>query len=364
MAGCGAAGHPLMVRGSGSKAGWGRPVPPPEVTVETAGLTGVVEYNPGDLTVVVRAGTPLADLQAVLAEQGQMLALDPPGTATLGGMVATGDSGPFRHRYGGVRDLILGITVVLSDGTVARAGGKVIKNVAGYDLGKLFAGSFGTLGLIAEVSMRLHPIPRRTATAVGHSDDPSGLAAGAAAAAAVPLAADCLDVAWGADGGRVLVRIGADDPGPRLDRAAALLAAAGLDTETVTDGDDDLWAAQRAGQRSESATVVRVSTKPSELGTVLEAARHRGARVVGRAALGLSWLQLPEAPPGEVAATVGSLREELDPAAVVIVDAPGTVRGLADPWGARTGPVSLMRRVKERFDPAGVCRPGVFADGI
>jgi glycolate oxidase FAD binding subunit len=372
MAAAGAAGHRLMVQGAGTKSAWGRPAPAPEVLVEMAGLNGVVEYNPGDLTAVVRAGTPLATLQAVLAEEGQMLALDPPALngdsdgATVGGVVATGDSGPLRHRFGGVRDLILGITVVLSDGTVARAGGKVIKNVAGYDLGKLFAGSFGTLGLIGEVSVRLHPVPRRTATVVGRGGDRSRLAAAAGEAASVPLAADCLDVAWAGDGGAILVRIGADDPGPRLDRAATLLAAAGLEVETLDggDGDGDVWADQRAGQRSEDGTVVRISARPSELGAVLDAAADAGAAVVGRAGLGLSWLRLPEAPADEVAATVASLRQRLEPAAVVVLDASEAVRATVDPWGPRTGPVSLMRRVKKRFDPAGVCRPGVFVDGI
>src|SRR5205085_4537465 len=112
-------------------------------------------------------------VQEALADDDQMTALDPPlGTgdaATIGGVIATADSGPLRHRYGAPRDLILGITVVLSDGTIARAGGKVIKNVAGYDLAKLFTGSFGTLGLIVEVVVRLHPVPPRTMTAVGRS---------------------------------------------------------------------------------------------------------------------------------------------------------------------------------------------------
>src|SRR5213082_3750683 len=104
-----------------------------------------------------------------------MLALDPPGEGTVGGLFATADSGPLRHRHGAPRDLVLGMTVALSDGTLARAGGKVIKNVAGYDLAKLYAGSFGTLGLIVEVVVRLHPRPTRTATVVGRTDDVSAL---------------------------------------------------------------------------------------------------------------------------------------------------------------------------------------------
>ena len=126
----------------------------------------------------------LADAQATFAKAGQMLALDPPdGGATVGGVVATADTGPLRARYGGPRDLVVGMRVALSDGTLAKSGGKVIKNVAGYDVAKLFTGSFGTLGAIVEVSVRLHPLPPETATATGASSDPDQLASGAAALA-------------------------------------------------------------------------------------------------------------------------------------------------------------------------------------
>ena len=122
--------------------------------------------------------------------------------------MATADSGPLRHRYGGVRDLVVGATVALSDGTLAKSGGKVIKNVAGYDLAKLFTGSYGTLGLIVRVAVRLHPLPPRTATAVGASDDPDVLGAAATDLASHPLEADCLDVDWRDGAGRLLVRFG------------------------------------------------------------------------------------------------------------------------------------------------------------
>jgi glycolate oxidase FAD binding subunit len=129
-------------------------------------LTQIIEHNAGDLTATLEAGVPLAHAQQTFARAGQMLALDPPtgadGSATIGGIVATGDSGPLRHRYGAPRDLVVGMTFALGDGTIARSGGKVIKNVAGYDLAKLFAGSFGTLGMILSVSVRLHPLPATT----------------------------------------------------------------------------------------------------------------------------------------------------------------------------------------------------------
>src|SRR5215217_6871369 len=134
----------------------GTPGPEGAVDLETASLDAIAEHNVGDFTAVVGAGVRLADAQAAFAAENQMLALDPPlgaaDGATVGGMIATADSGPLRHRYGGVRDLVVGMTVILSDGTVAKSGGKVIKNVAGYDLAKLFTGSYGTLGLIATVA--------------------------------------------------------------------------------------------------------------------------------------------------------------------------------------------------------------------
>src|SRR4051794_36966011 len=204
----GTAGEVVRPVGGGTKLGWGTPAPEGAVDLETSDLDAIVEHNVGDFTAVLQAGVRLADAQAAFAAEHQMLALDPPlgaasageagrggddNGATIGGMVATVDSGPMRHRYGGVRDLVVGMTVVLSDGTIAKSGGKVIKNVAGYDLAKLFAGSYGTLGLIASVSVRLHPLPNRSATAVGSSDDPARLAAASRELAAHPLEADCLD---------------------------------------------------------------------------------------------------------------------------------------------------------------------------
>ncbi|HKP91662.1 MAG TPA: FAD-binding oxidoreductase, partial [Thermoleophilaceae bacterium] len=199
-------GGRVRLVGSGTRSAWGAPRGEPAVEISTAKLDAIVEHNAGDLTAVVQAGVPVAKLRKKLAKAGQMLALDPPGEGTVGGLFATADSGPLRHRHGAPRDLVLGMTVALSDGTVARTGGKVIKNVAGYDLAKLFTGSFGTLGLVASVSVRLHPLQSETASAVGASEDPEALASAVRSLAALPLESDALDVAWDGDGGRVLVR--------------------------------------------------------------------------------------------------------------------------------------------------------------
>jgi glycolate oxidase FAD binding subunit len=296
-----------------------------------------------------------------------MLALDPPlaapgssqELATIGGVVATGDSGPLRHRYGAPRDLVLGITVALSDGTIAQSGGKVIKNVAGYDLAKLFAGSFGTLGLILSVNVRLHPVPDGTATAFGAGGDPERLAAAARSLARAPLELDALDIAWRSGRGGVLARCCGADPLRRARRAARILDQAGLREVDVTTKDDALWERQRSGQRSGQRALVVVSARPSALAGVLQAADSHGGVVVGRAALGVSYVDVDPA-------AVEPLRSALPSGArAVLRDAPPEVRSEIDPWDGREGPaLELMRRIKARFDPAGTCNPGLFVGGI
>jgi glycolate oxidase FAD binding subunit len=143
-----------------------------EVVLSTARLDRILEYEPGDLTAIVESGLRLSELQAALAAHRQMLALDPPGDPTIGACLAGDLSGPRRHRYGAMRDLVIGVTVVLADGTIASSGGKVVKNVAGYDLGKLFSGSRGRLGLIARVALRLHARPVAEATVVASDGEP------------------------------------------------------------------------------------------------------------------------------------------------------------------------------------------------
>ena len=371
-------GLTVRARGSGTKFAWGargvlRGLTPghgsePHLEVSTAALDRVVEHNAGDLTAILEAGVPLAAAQARFAEAGQMLALDPPlgegEAATVGGVVATADTGPLRHRYGGVRDLLLGITIALPDGTVAKSGGKVIKNVAGYDLAKLFAGSFGTLGLIVQVAVRLHPRPRRTATAVGDSDDPDRLAGATRALAHAPLEIESLDVAWEAGRGSLLARFAGVMAEDQAQSVARMLREHGLEAG-VREEDEEIWEHQRSRQRSRDGVVVRVSGLPAELARVVRAAERAGGSLVGRAAVGVSWARLPPGEPDGLAAAVRELRRELDPFPCVVLDAPAEVRERVDVWGVTDEAlVKLMRRVKERFDPHGVCSPGVFAGGI
>src|SRR5215208_275828 len=222
-----ATGEAVRIVGGGSKLAWGAPVEA-ERELSTTGLDRIIEHNAGDLTAILEAGVPLAEAQERFAAAGQMLALDPPDRgATIGGVVATGDSGPLRSRYGGPRDLVLGLRAALPNGSVIKSGGKVIKNVAGYDLGKLMAGAFGTLGVIVEVAVRLHPRPERTATAAGGTTDAATLAAAALELSHAPLEHLALDLRWGAGDGALLARFGGATARPQAEAALGLMKKAG-----------------------------------------------------------------------------------------------------------------------------------------
>jgi glycolate oxidase FAD binding subunit len=313
-----------------------------EEPLETGGLNRILEHNVGDFTAVLEAGVRFSDAQEAFAEHGQMLAWDPPSDgATVGGIMATADSGPMRHRFGGVRDLVVGVTVVLSDGTVAKAGGKVIKNVAGYDLAKLFAGSFGTLGLIASLSVRLHP-RQNTATLSAPLDDLKLVHD----LARRPLEADAFDVRHESGETWLALRFSGAAAGGQAARARGLAGG------EVIEDDHALWAHHRALQRSTGA-VLKVSGRPADLPDVIRAAA-RGT-VVSRAALGLSWIAFDDV------TRVAAAREALAPRACTVLDGAHRV---GEQWPDAGGAQVVMERLKARFDPARIFRPGSFVGGI
>lgn len=364
---------PILFRGGGTALEWGGRVREPHQVMDTGSLAGVLTHNAADLTASVGAGTTLADLQEHLAGHGQWLALDPPtqgAGATLGGLLAAGDSGPSRLRYGGLRDLVIGVTLVLADGTVAKSGGHVIKNVAGYDLAKLVHGSLGSLALVAEVVVRLHPRPATTTTLAG----PATVAQAAAAAqrlAASPLEPAAVEWSGSGRGGRLLVRV---DSTPRAVSAATrgvrdLLAAQGIAAEEQTDAAAaQLWEAHaRETTGGDGDTVLRVGTLPSDLPTLAahleRAAGESGveASIASGVALGLHTLRLR----GEDEA-VGAVAEAIRLQALALGGTvqlrrrPEGVDAHLDPMGPSPTTVELLRRVKAQFDPSARLAPGRF----
>jgi len=346
--------------GGRTKLDWGAVGAPAEVELSTERLDALVEHNEGDLTAVLQAGVKLRHAQEAFAHVGQRLALDPPDPGdrtTIGGLIASGDSGPLRHRYGAIRDLILGVRVALPDGTVARAGSRVIKNVAGYDLAKLMCGALGTLGVICEAIVRLHPKPSQTITVVGYRGDASALTRAARLLAGRPLELEALDVRWEGEDGAVLAQAGGHAAPATAQTVLGLLSAEGLETELHED-DQAVWASQRMRQRCPEGgrAVVRVSFPPAELERVLNVAPS----AVARAGAGLAWLTIAPEPEA-----LQSLRVSLAGCACVLLDAPMSLRREVDPWGVQAGPeLELMARVKARFDPGCVCNRGRFVGGL
>jgi glycolate oxidase FAD binding subunit len=398
-----AAAHDLAVvpRGGGSKLGWGTPPRRCDLVVETTALDQVVEHSAGDLVVRVQSGVSLAGLGEALAGAGQQLALDPPpdgvaaGTAaadgaTVGGTLAAGAAGPRRLRYGTPRDLLIGITVVRADGVVATSGGKVVKNVAGYDLGKLFTGSFGTLGLIVEAVFRLHPLPAATAYVTVDCTGPDEAYRAVAAAAGSELAPSAIEIDRPAAGQPVRVAVLVEgDPDGTAERAGLMCALLGKGA--AVQPSPPLWwgwPAPAPGPRA-SGTLVRIGFWAAGLPRVLRvidgAARGAGLdpAVGGSAAAGVIYAAAgPDADPAAVAAFVSALRAALargggdarpasapvpdSPpvlASAVVVHAPPAARELIDLWGPVPS-LPLMRAVKDQFDPGHRMAPGRFAGGI
>jgi glycolate oxidase FAD binding subunit len=368
-----AAEHELAVvaRGSGSRLRWGVPPVRCDLVVDTRRMDTVLEHAAGDLVARVQAGAVMNRVLGVLAAAGQEIALDVPGTATVGGVVASGLCGPRRLRYGSARDLLIGMTIVRADGTVAKSGGKVVKNVAGYDLGKLFAGSAGTLGLITEAIFRLHPLPAARAfvtTTFAVGAEAADVANVVALAASSPLVPSAVELSRHAPGGPVSVGVllegSAEGVADRAGRMAGLIGGRGA-------AEPPSW--WPGPIEPGGGTLIRVSFWVSALGTVLDgidaAAREAAIAplVYGSAGAGVVYVVCrPE--PG-VPRFVSALRGTLSGArgGVVVLAAPEEVRSELVSSGGLAGPVpslSLMRAVKDQFDPGHRMAPGRFPEGI
>jgi glycolate oxidase FAD binding subunit len=352
-----AAGKAVVATGAGTKLSWGGALSrPADLYLDLSRMGAVLDHAAGDLIVVAQAGARLATVQRTVAEAGQRLAIDEtvPG-ATVGGTIATATSGPLRQLAGTVRDLLIGVTVVRADGVVAKAGGRVVKNVAGYDLCKLMTGSYGTLAVVTEAVFRLHPQPAAT-TVVTVPDPDLALVATIAASQLAPAGLE-LDAPAGKPATLGVALEGtAAGVAARTDALLALIRASGAAQARTSDQPPPWWGRYpwSPGQIALKLTCVR-----SGLADVVAAAREHAVPVRGSAGAGVLYGATSD--PGAVeplrricAAHGGTL---------VVVDAPPEVKASLDVWGPVAG-LDLMRRVKERFDPEYRLAPGRFVGGI
>jgi glycolate oxidase FAD binding subunit len=340
-------------------------------------MDGIIEHVPGDQIVRTQAGVKLEDLQENLAGSDQLLGLDPPEKgATVGGLVAANASGPRRLRYGTVRDLIIGIKVVLADGTVAKAGGKVVKNVAGYDLSKLFTGSLGTLGVIAEANFRLHPIRESARTVFVEVDDHAQIPDVAQALTHSSLSQfvlDALEMRWEGDRGVIAALFEGIEPAVEEQSSAAAehLRSYGEANVLGKDDGDEFWSDFARRPWATGDVALKIGAPPADLaavlGSVLGAAERAGVEVQlsGHAGTGVTFAGLSGEDDGlvDVVEEVREIRVRRG-GSVVVQEAPLSVKERMDVWGPVGDYLGLTRRVKEKFDPGYTLNPGRFLGGI
>ncbi len=366
------AGLQVIPRGGATKMDWGNPPRSGELMLSTRRLNRVVEHAWADMTATVEAGCTLQQLQQTLAEHGQRLALDPlwPEQATIGGILATNDSGPLRIRFGSLRDLVIGITLVLPDGTLAKSGGKVVKNVAGYDLHKLATGSLGTLGIITQAIFRLHPVPRESRTLSFSNADSETMNA------LVLAIQDCNIVPTG-----VQVRAASSstpDVDLRFEGTTAGCDAQIEQTLRIASGarriesPADVWNARSTlWSGAEPSVVCKFSLLPSDLGNFLNLIRkaseplHLPWKLVAQA-VGVGYLRLEGNDTGALLNALQDFRKNLETrgGSLVILRCPLEIKSKMDVWGSAGDALPLMRSIKAQFDPTGVLNPGRFIGGI
>jgi glycolate oxidase FAD binding subunit len=355
-----AGGLAVLPRGGGTKMEWGNPPEKVDLVLSTRKLDRVLEHAAGDMTVTVEAGCTIAALQQTLAKQGQRLAVDPlwPDRATVGGVLATNDNGSFRHAFGSLRDLIIGVTIALPDGTLARSGGKVVKNVAGYDLPKLMVGAFGTLGVITRATFRLHPLPRASRS-FGFNVTWGAVDGFVHALRESPLAVTGLRV-LALPGMAVGVHVRVEGSPDGVAASAATIAAlADACRATLVVGRDNA-ASEREVQWLNPGAVAKVTFPPARIGDVCRAVRDVSGMLVAEA-VGAGLVVLPTAAEPDVLRLARAVTA-LGGYFLVLRGDPALKRTINGT--AMADALPLMRRVKQQFDPLGTLNPGVLSEGI
>lgn len=372
----------VLVRGGGTQLHTGLPPNGGDILLSTTRLNQIVEYAPHDMTVVAQAGLRLTDLQTKLAEANQWLAFDAAlaPEATLGGIVATNVSGPRRLRFGGVRDQLIGVRVVLADGTIAKGGGKVVKNVAGYDLPKLFTGSLGTLGVIVATTFRLYPKRTASRTLLLSASSPQQLGELAVKIIGSTLEATAIDILsprGDSNNATLAVRF-ETEPEAIADQGKMLLQlAASLDTDIRSLEDDDeatFWQESADSLHlplaAEDGLLLKASLPPTDVGPWLEQlqqfVQQQQLQAVwnAHAGHGLIEIRLSGATTALVSAVERLRRMATEKhGTLVVTQAAPTLARQIDVWGPIPA-LAIMRQLKTRFDPNTTLNPGRFVGGL
>jgi glycolate oxidase FAD binding subunit len=373
-----AQGVAIAPMGGATERDLGAPPRRLDAVVSSLGLNRILEYAPPDQVVQVEAGVTLAALQDALAKEGQRLAIDPPDAArtTIGGLLATNAFGPLRTRYGSLRDVLIGISIVRADGSVARGGGKVVKNVAGFDLPKLMVGALGTLGMIEAATFRLHPVPETQTTMRAR-----GLTAAQVRAIVAEMRERRLEpaavVALGEGGAwDLFVRFEGFAAGVRQqrDRFAEAAGEVPCAADELSADDARLHRVRHDASRTSGSTCFKISALPAafawlaaEVLPPLEGVLE-GASGVFYPTLGLGFLTGDAGDAGDAAitATIARARAALAPSrgSLVVQRCPLAMHATLDVWGPPPPAFPLMKRLKERFDPGGRLNPGRFVGGL
>jgi glycolate oxidase FAD binding subunit len=360
----------LLIMGSGSKLDWGSPVRSPQWVVTTKRLNRILDHAVGDLTVTVEAGVTLQQLQDYLLPHRQFLPLDPAysSRATLGGIVATADAGSWRQRYGGVRDLLLGIQFVRADGAIAKAGGRVVKNVAGYDLMKLFAGSYGTLGIITGLTFRLYPLPEASQTLAIAGDiaaiadfnrhfRQTGLS---------PIAVEVLSPALSeaiqlSQTPIVLIRYLnlKETVTAQCQQTQSLARSLNLTCQSFTQNEEaalwQKWRDRLTDGKIEGETLAKIGLLPQGIPNFLEQLTQLSNGIASiNLGAGVGKLRIKEN--REVIFKLRSLAQEKG-GYLTLLEASPQIKQEIEPWGYVGNSLSLMAQIRQKFDPQSILNP-------
>ena len=381
-----AAGATIMPWGGGTAIAVGEPPSRAGIVLGMRRLARVIEHEPGDLTVTAEAGLTLGALQEALRARGQWLSLDPPDAerATVGGLIAANAAGPRRHLYGTVRDLLIGVTVITADGSVVRGGGKVVKNVAGYDLPKLFIGSWGTLGVVVDATFKLRPVPddeRLIAVRFDRLKDAGAAARALLAGDLIPNAVELLDPSAAAAlglGAEVTLIVGFDGLSEQVDWQVAALTAqvgplGGREAATLPPATWPRLATIGRDAFASPAALMTFSVLPTLVADTMEqgaqAARQRGLSSAWTAHAGVGTVT-GALLAGREAASVATVLTEWRTIAgaggghATLTWAPLAVKSQVPVWGDAGPAGRIMQRIKAQLDPNNVLNPGRFVAGI